>query len=442
MTMLNLRPFRRALRGLIGQVLGYQVKDGFGATLVPLFERVIRGERVRDEELVDAMGSPESASPGAELQAQAAALGPLLFPPVARGRKSTALVSMRGTALYDLEVQPFAFSTLLLAQSINALAQNEEVGTIVLDIDSPGGVITGVPEAADAIWAARKHGKHVVALVNPLAASAAYWLASQADEIVAVPSGEVGAIGVFILHADCSHMMEEMGVKHTFIFAGEHKTEGNPLEPLSPDAQEHMQSQVDLIYRGFIKAVARGRGVTGAKVEKFFGQGRTYLATEALRRGLVDRISTIDGAFASFGVVGDPQALHLESVAPVPMEESVEETLKRLTTRSGPAPTTTRFPPRSEDDSDPDPEPEPELETEDLAAHEETNLVTAVCVDEEQSCFALGTRMAFYADNIPEGWALLDTVTSEEPPVEPEPVELVKPTMSTRARRLAILRTT
>ena len=419
--MINLRGFRRALRGTVGQVMAYQVRDGYGSTLVPLFERVLRGERVRDEELLTELDH-RSGGEGTqeELEAQAAALGPLIFPAAGRGGKATALVSVRGVALYDLELQPFAFSTLLLARSINALARDPEVGTIVLDIDSPGGVVTGVPEAADAIWAARRSGKNVVALVNPLAASAAYYLASQADEIVAVPSGETGAIGVFILHAECAGMLEAEGIKATFIFAGEHKTEGNALEPLAPAAREFFQSQVDLIYRQFIKAVARGRGTTQAKVERNFGQGRTFLATEALRLGLVDRIGTIDATLARVGVAGDPRALRLEAVEPEAEEPEVVAFQATPGETVAVAFKATPVEPVTEAN-------EPEV---DEPEANEPELVTAVYTVPD-GFMPVGTKMLFWPGNVPDGWVV------QEPN---DVVEPVAPRRRSRARRLAILR--
>jgi len=103
-----------------------------------------------------------------------------------------------------------------------------EVGAIVLDIDSPGGQVGGVPELAAEIFEARvstgsANGKRIVAVANQLAASAAYWIASAADELVVVPSGEVGSIGVFAMHQDISGYLEKEGVKVDLIHAGKYK---------------------------------------------------------------------------------------------------------------------------------------------------------------------------------------------------------------------------
>lgn len=213
--------------------------------------------------------------------------------PAARGGKSTALVSCRGVILYDLEYQPYAVSARRLAQTMRQLAADPSIGRIILAIDSPGGTVTGVEEAADAVFAARAI-KPVVAMVDPLCASAAYWIASQASKINCTPSGDVGSIGVFMLHVDVSQAMAAAGIKPTFIFAGEHKVEGNSYEPLGPEAKAYLQAETNAIYGAFLRAVARGRGVSAALVQQTFGKGRTVSAREAKRLGMIDGLGTLD----------------------------------------------------------------------------------------------------------------------------------------------------
>ncbi|MCC7371633.1 MAG: S49 family peptidase, partial [Chloroflexi bacterium] len=124
-------------------------------------------------------------------------------------------------------------------------------------------------------------------------ASAAYWIASSADEIVVTPSGEVGSIGVFTAHEDISAALEAEGVTVTLISAGKYKTEGNPFEPLSEEARGAIQARVDDYYSMFVRAVARGRGVKPADVRGGFGQGRVVGADEAVRLGMADRVGTM-----------------------------------------------------------------------------------------------------------------------------------------------------
>src|SRR5215467_9938743 len=98
--------------------------------------------------------------------------------------------------------------------NVRRALQDPSVRTIDLVIDSPGGAVLGLPETADAIHVANRV-KPVRAFVTGIAASAAYWLASQAGSITLTSSGEVGSVGVLDLHADISKALENAGVKIT-----------------------------------------------------------------------------------------------------------------------------------------------------------------------------------------------------------------------------------
>ena len=162
----------------------------------------------------------------------------------------------------------------------------------MLDIDSPGGDVDGVDELAAEIYAARKQ-KKIIAVSNCLCASAAYYLASQASEIVVSPSSLTGSIGVYTMHEDDSAMHEAMGVKLELIKFGENKAEGNNLGPLTDSARAHMQEMVDTYGNAFERAVARGRGIKQDEVHNKFGQGRVFDAKTAVRIGMADRVGTL-----------------------------------------------------------------------------------------------------------------------------------------------------
>jgi len=180
-----------------------------------------------------------------------------------------------------------------LRGALRSALGDPEVSAIVFDIDSPGGSVDGVTELATEIRASRG-GKPIVAQVDTLAASAAYWLAAQMDEIVITPSGEVGSIGVFAMHQDISRAADQAGVTTTLVSAGKYKVEGNEFEPLSDEARDHIQDQVDAFYRMFVADVAKGRGVSTSIVGDAYGQGRTMLAKEAKAAGMVDGIATLE----------------------------------------------------------------------------------------------------------------------------------------------------
>lgn len=183
-------------------------------------------------------------------------------------------------------------SSEALTLAFRAALADPNVSTIVLDIDSPGGSVFGIQELADTIHESRGR-KPVVAVANSLAASAAYWIAAQADELVVSPGGQVGSIGVFAAHDDVSKAAEAQGLRRTYISAGKYKVEGNPFEPLGDEARTEMQRVVDAYYDRFVRAVARGRGVSLTAVREGFGQGRTVISSEAVAAGMADREGTL-----------------------------------------------------------------------------------------------------------------------------------------------------
>lgn len=177
--------------------------------------------------------------------------------------------------------------------ALSNLVEDDEVGAILLDIDSPGGVVDLVPETAAMIRDARQ-AKPIYAVANAMAASAAYWLASQADEVIVTPSGLVGSIGVYIAHDDYSGALEQAGVVRTLVSAGRYKTEGNPWEPLTDEARANLQEMTDDIYGMFVRDVAAGRGTSEAAVRAGYGEGRVLTAQRAVTAGLADRVEAID----------------------------------------------------------------------------------------------------------------------------------------------------
>ena len=184
-------------------------------------------------------------------------------------------------------------SAMAVGQAIDQAVADPAVASILMEFDSPGGNSVGMTELAAKIRSARGV-KPVVAHVNAMAASAGYWLASQADEIVATPSGLVGSIGVYTEHRDISRALDAEGITPTIISAGDHKVEGNPYEPLSDEARADLQKMVNDVYAVFVGDVARGRGISASVVRSDYGRGRVLSAKDALAAGMIDRVATLE----------------------------------------------------------------------------------------------------------------------------------------------------
>jgi len=199
-----------------------------------------------------------------------------------------------------------------------------DIGSILLDIDSPGGSTSLVSETAALIRSAREE-KPIVAIANTLAASAAYHLASQGTEVIVSPSGLVGSIGVFTIHEDLSRFLEKLGVKPTLISAGRYKTEGHMYEPLTAEAKAATQAIVDDVYSLFVDDVAAGRGVEASAVENGFGEGRLVTAKNAVKEGMADRVATLDETISRMRRNGSSQTTGTRASAQVDDEPPQDE---------------------------------------------------------------------------------------------------------------------
>jgi signal peptide peptidase SppA len=171
-------------------------------------------------------------------------------------------------------------------------AADRDVTSILLDMDSPGGEAVGAFEAGDVVAAAARV-KEVVAVVNGMAASAAYAIASQATRIVTTQSGISGSIGVVMLHADYSVAIANKGIKPTLIHAGARKVDGNPYQPLTKEVRGELQAEIDRFYDLFVSSVAIGRaGMTEDAIRAT--EARTYIGTDAVAVGLADAVGNFE----------------------------------------------------------------------------------------------------------------------------------------------------
>lgn len=192
---------------------------------------------------------------------------------------------------------------------------DSQIRAIVLLVDSPGGSAMGNEELAQTIFAARG-SKPITAFVRGICASAAYYVASAADRIVASPSSSVGSIGTILFHADQSKMLEEWGITVTPIHHGRHKADGNPYQPLGEQGKQTLQAYVNAYGDQFVEAVARHRAITPSEVMDRFGQGKVFLASEALSLGLIDAVGAIESLHVAAATEEEPPADHQATPSP------------------------------------------------------------------------------------------------------------------------------
>lgn len=184
-----------------------------------------------------------------------------------------------------------------LGAQIRDAVADRQVKAILLDIDSPGGEATGMFALAAAIREANAV-KPTVAVVNDMACSAAFGIASAASEIIVSETSVVGSIGVVLTHLDRSGELAAKGIKPTLIFAGAHKVDGNSLGPLSDAVRADLQAEVQQFYDRFVETVAAGRGERLNEQAARATEARVFVGRAAVERGLADRIDSFDATLA------------------------------------------------------------------------------------------------------------------------------------------------
>lgn len=192
-----------------------------------------------------------------------------------------------------------------LVGMVAQMVDTPNVGAVVLSFDTPGGIVYGIPEAAQAIGQ-MSQTKPIYGYVKAEAASAGFWLAANTTKLFAQSSSQVGSIGVWMMHVDASKMFEEVGWDVTLISAGKFKVEGHPFGPLGKEATAEFQASVDRYYEDFLSGVAAGRNVSKGTVKNDFGEGRLLDASRAKAAGMIDGIATLDELLA--GIMAPPDA--------------------------------------------------------------------------------------------------------------------------------------
>jgi len=193
------------------------------------------------------------------------------------------------------------------AEAIRSTARqvhaDPSVRAVVFDWDSPGGLIGGVNETADAIFDLRGKGKPIYSVANEAMYSAAYWIGSAAERISLPKTGGVGSIGVRAMHVDWSEFYKAAGLKITVFTSGKKKDQGSPFRPLSDEDETEIQAEIDEAARLFFAAVAKFRGLSVETVRGFeagtFGGTKTREQPSALDVGLADKIETLEQAVSA-----------------------------------------------------------------------------------------------------------------------------------------------
>ena len=215
-------------------------------------------------------------------------------PYVVDGVGIVPIVGVIGKGLSPLEKMMGAVDVNDVSAAIDAFAANPEVEKVALQISSPGGTVTGVEELANKV---RNLSKPTLAYTDSEMASAAYWIASAADRVVASPSSTVGSVGVYIAIPDYSEAAKMQGIKMVVIKSGKFKGAGIEGTSLDEDQMGNLQASVDTIHAEFKEAVNMKRKMVKAEAM----EGQTFSGKQAAAQGLVTGLAdSFNDALRSF----------------------------------------------------------------------------------------------------------------------------------------------
>jgi signal peptide peptidase SppA len=194
---------------------------------------------------------------------------------------------------------------------VHAAAEDRQVKGILYDYDTPGGELFGVKDTAEAIFLARQ-AKPSWALINEMALSAGYWLASAAHNVFAPTTADTGSIGVVMMHADWSGKLKDEGVTVTLIHSGARKIDGHPFGPLPEEVLARFQGEVDNVRTLFASDVARNRKLSVAAM--LDTEADVFTSVDALAARLIDAVASEDEVFEEFAArLARPQPAALPS---------------------------------------------------------------------------------------------------------------------------------
>ncbi len=214
-----------------------------------------------------------------------------------------------------IEIRGVIESERKIVESVRRFAKDEDIRAVVLRVESPGGGVAPSQEIYREVTRLREK-KPVIASLGGVAASGGYYIASACSAIVANPGTITGSIGVIMETVNVQGLLEKIGVKGAVIKAGTYKDLGSPLRDMTAEEQKILETMLNDVHKQFIAAVATGRHMDEAKVQKL-ADGRIYSGEEAQRQGLVDQLGNFQDAVAlaaeKAGITGEPRLIRAQT---------------------------------------------------------------------------------------------------------------------------------
>lgn len=211
---------------------------------------------------------------------------------------ASALIKIRGVIQETQNSSPWnsTQNASAIAARIRELAEEKNIHSLLLDINSPGGTVASVQDIYNAILYFKSKGKPVVALFRDVAASGGYYIATAADKIVAQPGTITGSIGVIMQGMNVAPLLEKLGISVKPVKSARHKDIGSPYREMTEEEQHLLQDMINDTYMQFFEAVKKARPNIKEEDLRIYADGRVWTGSQAKALNMIDELGGMETA--------------------------------------------------------------------------------------------------------------------------------------------------
>jgi protease IV len=201
-----------------------------------------------------------------------------------------------GSKIAVVELNGVIFSPKQIVPQLKKFADDDSVKAIIIHVNSPGGGVAASEEIYREVKRIRdEKKKRIVASIETVGASGAYYVASATNKIYADKGSVVGSIGVIAEWVNYGELLRWAKLNAITMKAGEFKDTGSPTREMTPAEREYMQGLIDNMHTQFIQAVAEGRHAKEADI-RAIANGKVWTGEQALSMKMVDQLTDFEGA--------------------------------------------------------------------------------------------------------------------------------------------------
>jgi protease-4 len=221
-----------------------------------------------------------------------------------------------GNKIGVVELEGVIITPKPVVEQLKKFGDDDSIKAIILHVNSPGGGVAASEEIYREVKRLRDDKKkHIVASIESVGASGAYYVSSATNRIYADKGSIVGSIGVIAEWVNYGDLLHWAKLKDITMKAGEFKDTGSPTRDLTPAEREYLQSLIDNMHTQFIQAVADGRKAKADDI-RAIANGKVWTGEQALSMKLIDQVgdfeTAVDDTAKAVGISGKPVLVHPE----------------------------------------------------------------------------------------------------------------------------------